>query len=59
MTVELNPEEIETLLTSVKFSQDHLRNAPGTPYAIRQENLARLDAAAKKLREARKKAKAT
>ena len=54
MVVDLTPEEVETLLTSLEYSKDCIRSAADTPYAVRQENLARLDAAAQKLRSTRK-----
>jgi hypothetical protein len=54
MTVDLTIEEIETLLTSLDYSKQHVRDAPETPYEVRRENLSRLDAVATKLREVRK-----
>lgn len=54
MIVDLTPLDIETLLTSLEYSKDRVRNAPETPHSIRQENLGRLDAAAERLREARR-----
>jgi hypothetical protein len=53
MTVELNGAEIATLLESVNYSLDRIRNAPDTPYSVRRDNLARLEAVAAKLRQAR------
>ena len=54
MTVDLTGEDIETLLTSIEYSKQRIRDAPDTPYAVRQENLARLDTVADKLRSVRK-----
>jgi hypothetical protein len=53
MKIELTSDEIDTLLTSLGFSQERVRDAQGTPYEVRQENLARLDSIAGKLREAK------
>lgn len=54
MIVDLTADELQTLLTSLDYSKQRVRDAPDTPYGVRQENLARLDAAAEKLRTARK-----
>jgi hypothetical protein len=54
MTVDLTLSDIETLLTSVEYSKQRIRDAPDTPQAVRQENLDRLDTVAEKLRRARK-----
>jgi hypothetical protein len=51
MKIEITYDEIRTLLTSLDFSKQRVRDAQGTPYPIRQENLARLDGIAAKLRE--------
>ena len=53
MKIEVTYDEIETLLTSLDYSKQRVRDAQGTPYQIRQENLARLDSIAAKLREAK------
>jgi len=53
MKVELTLEEIETLLTSLDYSKQRVRDAQGTPLPVRQENLDRLDGVAAKLRGAR------
>jgi hypothetical protein len=45
--------EIDTLIESLEYSKRNVRDAPSTPYAVRQENLARLDAVQVKLRESR------
>jgi hypothetical protein len=54
MVVDLTSEEVETLLTSLDYSKDRIRNAQDTPYAVRQESMARLDNAAQKLRHAKR-----
>ncbi len=54
MLVELSGGDIQTLLQSIEFSRERIRDADGTPYAVRQENLARLDSVAEKLRVARR-----
>lgn len=46
-------EDLDTLLTSVEFSMQRVRDAHGTPYQVRCETLARLDHAAEALRLAR------
>lgn len=53
MIVDLTPDDIRTLLESLEYSKQRVRDAPGTPYEVRQETLGRLDAAAAKLRTAR------
>lgn len=58
MTIELTPEEIATLLTSLDYSKDRVRNAQDTPAEIRRENLDRLDAVSAKLRRAHQAASA-
>jgi len=54
MLVELSPDEVEILLTSLEFSKKNVREAEGTPYEVRQQNLGGLDAVAGKLRDAKK-----
>jgi len=54
MQIDLTRPEIATLLESLEYSKQRVRDAQGTPYEVRQENLARLDAAASQLRAARK-----
>jgi hypothetical protein len=46
MKIEVTYDEIETVLTSLDFSKERVRDMP---YQIRQENLARLDNIAAKL----------
>lgn len=58
MMIDLSSAEVETLLESLEYSKLRVREAQGTPYPVRQENLARLDAVATTLREARKAATA-
>lgn len=52
MKIELTLAEVEILLTSLEYSMQRVRDAQDTPYSVRQENLARLDSVAAKLREA-------
>lgn len=52
MTVSFSDDEIETLLTCIQYSKRQVADVEGTPYAVRQETLAKLDDVAKKLREA-------
>lgn len=54
MNIDLNPVEMETILTSLEYSKERVRNAPDTPYVVRRETLDRLDAVAAKLRETRR-----
>jgi hypothetical protein len=56
LTLELSLGDIETLLTSLEYSKLRIREAPDTPYKVRQENLARLDIVGTKLRNARQSA---
>jgi hypothetical protein len=51
--LELTLGDLETILTSLEYSKMHVRDAQGTPYEVRQENLARLDTVAAKIRAAR------
>jgi hypothetical protein len=53
MKIELTSGEIETLLTSLDYSKQRVLDAQETPNQVRQENLARLDSVAAKLREAK------
>jgi hypothetical protein len=53
MNVELSPEDLDTLITSLEYSQRAVRDARDTPPDVRQQNLERLDAVAEKLRSAR------
>lgn len=54
MKVELTPEEIETLLLSVEYSKDRVRQSADSTLDARRATLDRLDSAAAKLRNARK-----
>ena len=53
MPIELSAIEIDTILGSLEYSKDWIRNAKGTLYDVRQENLSRIDAVCQKLRDAR------
>ena len=55
MNIDLDEEELTTLLKSLKYSKQRVQDAEGTPYTVRQENLDRLDAVAEKLRTAKRK----
>lgn len=50
--VEMTGEMIDTIKTSLKYSKDRIRNAPDTPYELRQANLARIDDALAAIRTA-------
>src|SRR5882672_152325 len=52
MNIELDGQELATLLESLKYSKQRVQDAQGTPYAVRRENLDRLDAALEKVRAA-------
>jgi len=54
MQIDITPSDLEVLLESLKYSQTKVRDAVGTPFAVRQENLRRLGDVAKKLRTAKK-----
>ena len=56
MPVELDPQDIETLLESLDYSKQRVSEAQGTRYEVRQENLAKVNAVMAKLREARRQA---
>ncbi len=53
MLIELDRQDIETLLESLKYSKQRISDAQGTPESVRKENLARIDAVTEKIREAR------
>ena len=55
MLLDLEDNEIETILTSFDYSKQRIRDAQDTPYDLRQENLRRIDAVAEKLRGARRR----
>jgi hypothetical protein len=55
VTIELANDEIETLLTSLKYSHRAIADAQGTPHDVRRQNLERVDAVAEKLRDARRR----
>lgn len=52
MQINLNEQEIETLMESLEYSKQHVADAKDTPYTIRQENLENIDAVRSKIREA-------
>jgi hypothetical protein len=53
MKIELTPAELDALIDSLDYSQHAIREAQETPQAIRTENLARVEALASKLRDAK------
>ena len=53
MNVELTEDEIQTLLASLEYSKQRVRDAPDTAYKVRQEQLSRLDVVSAKLRGSR------
>lgn len=54
MHIELTEGEIRSLLESLEYSKQRIRDAPDTPYEVRRENLARLDELSGKLSDAQK-----
>lgn len=54
MLIELDHQDIETLLESLKFSKQRVSDAQGTPESVRNETLARIDVVAEKIRAARR-----
>jgi hypothetical protein len=52
MNIELDGQELATLLESLKYSTQRVQDAQGTPYMVRRENLDRLDAVLEKVRAA-------
>lgn len=55
MQIDLTLEEVKTLLDSLGYSKQRVRDAQDTPNTVRQDNLTRLDNVATKLREAKRK----
>jgi hypothetical protein len=51
MNVELTEDEVQTLLASIEYSKERVRDAPDTAYKVRQEELSRLDVVSAKLRK--------
>jgi hypothetical protein len=51
MNVELTEDEIQTLLASLEYSKERVRDAPDKAYKVRQEELSRLDVVSAKLRK--------
>ena len=43
MFVDLSGIDIETLLRALELAKQKVRDADGTPYHVRQQNLARLE----------------
>ena len=54
MQIDLEIQDIETLLESLNYSRQRVSDAQGTPEEVRRENLARIEAVASKIREARR-----
>jgi len=53
MNLDLTAEELQTLLESLRYSKQRIADAEGTPYDVRQENLARIDHVMSKLHRVR------
>lgn len=58
MNIEIDADDLPILLESLEYSKQRVRDAQGTPYDVRRQNLERLDSVATKLRQARKQAQA-
>ena len=43
MKIELSKEDVETILESLKYSKQRIRDAKGTPYDVRNQNLEKID----------------
>jgi hypothetical protein len=52
MQVDFTGEEIQTLLESLRYSIQRVADAQGTPYEVRRANLAKIEQAMEKLRNA-------
>lgn len=52
MKIDLEIQNIETLLVSLKFSKQRVTDAPETPKELRQDTLASIEAVTSKLRGA-------
>jgi hypothetical protein len=52
MQLDLTGEEVQTILESLRYSKQRVADAEGTPYEVRKENLARIEQAINKLRDA-------
>lgn len=50
---DFTQQDINVMLESIKYSKQRVADAPGTPYAVRQEKLAQLEVCEKKLRQLR------
>jgi hypothetical protein len=53
MQIDLTGEEVQTILESLRYSKQRIADAEGSQYEIRRENLARIEQAMNKLRNAR------
>lgn len=56
MPIELDSQDIETLLESLSYSKQRVSEAQGMRSEVRHENLARIEAVISKLRDARQQA---
>ena len=54
MLIELDRQDIETLLESLHYSKQRVSDAQGTPESARKETLTRIDTVTDKIREARR-----
>lgn len=50
MPMDFTPDELETILESLKYSKQRISDARDTAPAVRNENIARIDAAIEKVR---------
>lgn len=41
--VDLTKEELATILQSLEFSEERVRDAAGTPYEVRKQNLGKIE----------------
>jgi hypothetical protein len=54
MNVLLTEQDVEVLLTSLKYGKRAIAEAMDTPYPVRTENLERLEQVERKLQDARR-----
>ena len=53
MLIDLTKDQAEQVLSLINYGKLNVREAQGTPYEVRKENLARLDELAKCIRDER------
>lgn len=54
MNIDFTGEEVATIKESMQYSKKAISEAKGTPYEVRQENLARCEAVLDAIRRAEK-----